>query len=289
MTLLHPLSGDMSRSPFPERRAAEFLRRHAITAGHSGVFHTAIILGSGLGCVGDVVAAQQGLTIDYCDVPGLPQPAVEGHAGRIIIGRNQWDGVIVLQGRVHLYEGYSAEAVCFATRVLCECGVRRIAITNAAGGIRETFQTGDLMLIDGHLQLTPAGCPERNDQSLAPSRRNCPVWSPSLLSMAKSVVTDLKVHQGVYALMPGPNYETPAEVRMLKTLGADAVGMSTIPEALTASRRGARVLGISCITNDAAGLGDQPLNHQDVGQAVAKIEDSFASWMLELTDRLKTG
>lgn len=205
----------------------------------------------------------------------MPQSAVTGHAGRLVIGTGPYAGLLLLQGRVHYYEGYNWERVTFAVRVLAELGVRQLIVTNAAGGIRSTLQTGDLMLIDGHWSFLNVGMAEGVSQ---PGFR-AEVWSRRLIEMGLCLDTGLNLHRGVYAMMSGPCYETPAEVRMLRTLGIDAVGMSTVPEAIVAARHGMEVLGVSCITNAASGLGDEPLDHSHVAAAAAQVEHMFTQWL----------
>ena len=203
-----------------------------------------------------------GVVVPYDRVPHLPCPAVCGHAGRLILGNGELDGTLLLQGRVHLYEGHSLERTTFAVRVLQQLGVRNLLVTNAAGGINDVFCVGDLMLLNGHWTFLNA-YPPPGGNCRVPSTK---LWSNRLRHVAQSVDSSLSVHEGVYAMMQGPNYETPAEVQMLKTLGVDAVGMSTVPESLAASAAGMDVLGVSCITNLASGLTDQPLHHSEVSR-----------------------
>lgn len=252
-----------------------------------------VILGSGLGAAGQAAADSGGRWLNFADIPGMPLPAVAGHAGRLIVGTGPLAGVILLQGRVHWYEGHSAADITFATRLLAELGISTLLVSNAAGGINAAFRPGDLMLIDGHCTLLPVHSCGTHSHPLrsvsSGNLRNLPadmLWSPQLRQQAAAVPTALNIHQGSYAMMSGPNYETPAEVRMLRTLGMDAVGMSTVPEALTAAALGIRVLGISCITNIACGLSDQPLNHHEVGATAAGIETEFTAWLFDLLKRL---
>lgn len=257
--------------------AARMIGDHLTTLGLRP--HTAVILGSGLGAAGRMAIEHGGVAIAYADIPDMPQPAVAGHAGRLIIGTGELAGVLFLQGRVHHYEGHSLDRMTFATRLMSVLGVRRLVVSNAAGGIRSGYSPGDMMLISGHWTLLnvqePAVCQGR---TLPPSM----LWSPRLRELGRSIPTALSVHEGTYAMMSGPNYETPAEVLMLRTLGADAVGMSTVPEAYAAAARGIEVLGVSCITNVASGLSDQPLDHAEVSQTAASVEHEFTSWLFTL-------
>ena len=243
----------------------------------------AVILGSGLAAAGRMAIQQGGISIDYAAIPGMPLPAVAGHAGRMIVGTGSLKNVILLQGRVHYYEGHSPQELTIATDLMAELGVRQMIISNAAGGIAAGYRPGDLMLIRGHWTFL-------NVQKSAPTGGRSPgpdrLWSARLRELASSVPTALTVHQGIYGMMSGPNYETPAEVRMLRTLGVDAVGMSTIPEAMAAARHGIEVLGVSCITNVASGLSDQPLDHAEVGETAAGIETEFTSWLFDLLKTL---
>ncbi len=223
-----------------------------------------------------------GIAIGYDQVPHLPCPAVGGHAGRLIIGTGELAGTLLLQGRVHLYEGHSLERATFAVRVLQQLGVQNLLVTNAAGGINDAFRVGDLMLLNGHWTFLNVHQPT-NETHRGPSTG---LWSDRLRHIARTVESSLSVHEGVYAMMSGPNYETPAEVQMLKTLGVDAVGMSTVPESLAAVAAGMEVLGVSCITNLACGLTDQPLNHSEVSRVAAQVETEFVRWLFNVLSRL---
>lgn len=244
--------------------------------------HTAVILGSGLGAAGRMAIERGGLAIDYVDIPGMPQPAVAGHAGRLIIGRGELAGVVLLQGRVHYYEGHSLQKMIFPAALMAEIGVRHLVVSNAAGGIGAGFQPGDVMLIDGHWTMLNVQEPDAHAGRSLPTGK---LWSSRLRRLARKVPTSLTVHEGSYAMMSGPNYETPAEVLMLQKLGVAAVGMSTVPEAYAAARRGIEVLGISCITNVASGLSDQPLDHGEVGEMAASVEEPFTAWLFDLLKR----
>ena len=226
----------------------------------------ALVFGSGLGGAADGIA--DCVTIDYGELPNMPISAVAGHAGRFNAGKLAGKRVIAMQGRVHLYEGYSAEQVVFGVRLMLSLGARTLILSNAAGGIRADLQPGTLMLIEDHINLTGHNClVGRNDPQLGTRFPDMSAaYDPKLLEGATLVAVDqqVPVARGVYAGLLGPNYETPAEIRMLRTQGADAVGMSTVLETIAARHMGARVLGISCITNPAAGLSAQPLSHAEV-------------------------
>lgn len=251
-----------------------------------------VILGSGLGAAAVRLLSPGGVSIDYTAIPGMPSPLVAGHAGRLLLGRIAGLPVALLQGRVHRYEGHSNAAVEFSTRVLHAMGVKTILITNAAGGIRTGFQPGNLMVISSHLRPLagihqPHGSEHEHDRIPDSTGRGGSdiarmqelLWSENLRERIRTVNTPLKIHEGVYAMMTGPNYETPAEIRMLQRLGADAVGMSSVPEALTAAALGIRVLGVSCITNIAAGLSAAHLSHADVTATATAIEEPFSDWL----------
>ncbi len=229
---------------------------------------TAIVLGSGLGSVAEVFGIEA--EVSYADVPGLSASTVPGHAGRFVLGKHGGKPILLAQGRRHLYEGLTAREVTASIRFMHELGVKRVILTNAAGAIRDTFHVGGLMLITDHLNLqgtTPLlGGPHFHDMS--------EVYSLSLREklLAAASSLGLTLHQGVYAALLGPQYETPAEIRMLRTLGADAVGMSTVPEAIQARALGMEVAGLSMLTNWAAGLKSQTLHHAEVvevGQAAS--------------------
>ena len=263
--------------------AADLIRQCANGEFILSKFRTAVILGSGLGAAGQLALDAGGVVIGYEQIPGMPQPAVAGHAGRLIIGKGEFDGVLFLQGRVHYYEGHSLDRMLFAVKLLHELGVKRLIVTNAAGGITSGFQPGDLTLINGHWTFLKVS-EDAHNSGRTPAAAH--LWNQSLVHIAKQVDTSLNVHQGVYAMMSGPNYETPAEVRMLHHLGVDAVGMSTVPEALAAARRGIDVLGVSCITNIASGLSDKPLDHAEVSETAANVEHEFTSWLTQVLHQL---
>lgn len=234
----------------------------------------AIVLGSGLGFLaGDVADA---IRIPYRDIPGFPEPTVAGHKAELVSGTLEGVPVIVQAGRFHLYEGHAAGVAGLPTRVFAELGVEILIVTNAAGGVRRTFQAGTLMLIADHLNLmgrNPLIGPSEPGEQRFPLMHE--PYDAALRALARAAAREARIQleEGVYAALLGPSYETPAEVRMLERLGADAVGMSTAPEVLVARSRGIRCLGFSSITNPAAGITGEALSHQEVlavGEKVAR-------------------
>lgn len=236
-----------------------------------------LILGSGLGGFAD--GLKDPLAIDYADLPGFPVSRVHGHSGRLVFGTRGGVPCVALQGRAHVYEGHSAAASAFPARVLIALGARTLLITNAAGGINAAWPPGTLMLISDHLDLL-RDHPLRgvNDDRVGPRFPDMTTaYAPELRALAKEVAAKagITLQEGVYVAMPGPTYETPAEVRMLRTLGADATGMSTVPEVIVANHMGARVLGISCITNQAAGITGAALSHDEVTETATRVRATF--------------
>lgn len=225
-----------------------------------------VILGSGLGSIADEVL--NATVIPYSDIPHFHRTSVEGHAGRVIVGDFQGVPTIFLQGRFHLYEGYPMDEVVFPTRAICGLGIQTLVLTNAAGGINSRFRPADMMLIEDHLNLmgdNPLKGP--NLAQLGPRFPDLSeAYSKTCLEILEKTAQEESIpfHRGVYAGLLGPTYETPAEIRMFRALGADAVGMSTVPETIAANHLGVRVAGISCITNLAAGMSPNKLTHQEV-------------------------
>ena len=232
----------------------------------------AIVLGSGLGFLADEVVNP--IHIPYGTIPGFPEPGVAGHKGELVAGTLEGVPVIVQAGRFHLYEGHPAEVAALPTRVFAELGVEILIVTNAAGGVRRTFPGGTLMLIADHINLMGRnpliGQPQPGEQRFPIMHEP---YDGELRTLARSVARNagIRLEEGVYAALLGPSYETPTEVRMLERLGADAVGMSTVPEVLVARSRGLRCLGFSSITNPGAGLSEQPLSHEEVLEASKEI------------------
>jgi purine-nucleoside phosphorylase len=248
----------------------------------------ALVLGSGLGDFGDDF--EDPVAIPYQEIPGFPTSTVAGHAGRLVIGRVDKVPVLAMQGRVHFYEGYSLEEVTFPIRTFKLLGIQKLILTNAAGGIDVQLSQGTLMLISDHLNLMGAN-PLRgpNDERLGPRFPDLSdVYSRYLQEMATEEARALGVElrRGIYAGLAGPSYETPAEIHMLRGFGADAVGMSTVPEAIVARQMGIEVLGISCITNMAAGLGNEPINHEEVVETGKQVRETFTRLLRRLVVRL---
>ncbi|RUS48110.1 purine-nucleoside phosphorylase [Cohnella sp. AR92] len=247
-----------------------------------------LILGSGLGVIGDEV--EDAVTIPYGEIPHFPVSTVEGHAGELVIGRLQGRTVALMRGRFHMYEGYEPERTALPVRVMKQLGVKTLLVTNAAGGVNLDFSSGNLMIISDHLNLTgrnPLVGP--NDNALGvrfPDMSDA--YSKRLRQVAKETASELgvPVKEGVYAGLLGPNYETPAEIRYLRVIGADAVGMSTVPEVIVARHAGIEVIGISCITNMAAGILDQPLSHEEVMETTERVKSQFVSLVLALLPKL---
>lgn len=255
----------------------------AVIAARVGAFQPrlGLILGSGLGGFADGLA--DAIALDYADIPGFPVSQVHGHSGRLVFGTRKGVPCVAMQGRAHVYEGHSAAASAFPARVLIALGAKTLVITNAAGGINAAWPPGTLMLIRDHLDLL-RDHPLRgsNDERVGPRFPDMTqAYAPELRALAKEVAAAAGIHleEGVYVAMPGPTYETPAEVRMLRTLGADATGMSTVPEVIVASHMkekwGARVLGISCITNQAAGITGAALSHDEVTETATRVRATF--------------
>lgn len=246
----------------------------------------AIVLGSGLGGFAQKLASP--VVIDYERLEGFPQPTIAGHKGEAVFGYIGENPTLVLSGRFHLYEGHKVQSLALIPRVMAALGVKRFVVTNAAGGVNPSFKPGDLMLITDHLNFTGQN-PLMGDNDEAIGTRfpdMSEVYSKSLRALAKEAAkeTGIDIQEGVYAWMTGPSYETPAEIRMLQTLGADAVGMSTVPEAIAANHAGLEVLGISLITNMAAGILPQPLNHEEVietGRTAAKRFEALVYQILQ--------
>lgn len=247
-----------------------------------------LILGSGLGVLADEIT--DAIAIPYEDIPHFPVSTVEGHAGELVIGSLSGKIVAAMKGRFHYYEGYRFQEVTFPVRVMKQLGINTIVVTNAAGGVNESFEAGDLMLITDHLNFM-GGNPliGSNDSRLGvrfPDMSEA--YSKSLRQLAKKAADRLNiaVREGVYAGNTGPVYETPAEVRMARVLGADAVGMSTVPEVIAARHGGMEVLGISCISNMAAGILDQPLTHDEVIETTEKVRETFLAYVKEIVKSL---
>jgi len=248
-----------------------------------------IILGSGLGDI--VQMLEDPIFIPYSEIPHFPISSVVGHAGSLALGTFQNSNVALMQGRVHYYEGFNADQVVFPVRVLRRLGVNTLIVTNAAGGINPDFASGNLMVIRDHINFmgfnplrgknNPDFGPRFPDMTFA--------YTPELRKLAFEVGAGLGIdlREGVYLGVSGPSYETPAEIRMCRGWGADAVGMSTVPEVIAASHMEMKVLGISCITNMAAGILNQPLTHEEVLETTARVRDEFIQLLSAVVGRLK--
>lgn len=253
-------------------RAAEMLR--PLTGGNCRI---GLILGSGLGGYADRLDDPRSLS--YSEIEGFPVSSVPGHAGRFVVGEHAGKTVVVMQGRFHYYEGYPAALLALGVRVMKSLGVETLLVTNAAGGVNRSFRPGTLMAITDHINFARVNpLIGENDDSYGPrfpdqSRVYDPALREALLRAAQEI--GVPVEQGVYMMFTGPTFETPAEIRMARTLGADAVGMSTVPEAIAATHCGIRVLGITLVTNMAAGILDQPLTHEEVQQTAALASERF--------------
>ena len=263
--------------------ATEWLRGHGFGGGDVG-----LVLGSGLGAFAQTMSEPFG--VDYAAVPHWPAANIIGHAGKIVGGTVANRRVLALSGRAHFYEGHDLRTVTFAVRVLSRLGVRKLILTNAAGGINTAFTQGTLMVIDDHLNLlgsNPLVGP--NDDRLGPRFPDMTeVYSKRLRSVADATAAaiGLPIQHGIYVAVHGPSYETPAEIRAFRTLGADAVGMSTVPEAIVARQMGMEVLGISCITNMAAGVLPQPLHHDEVMETAQRVRAEFSALLEGIIGRL---
>lgn len=243
-----------------------------------------IVLGSGLGELADKI--EEAVKLDYKDIPGFPLSTVEGHEGALIFGKLEGKSVVVMKGRFHFYEGYDTKAVTFPVRVMKSLGVETLIITNAAGGINRAFSAGDFMIINDHINmgynnpLLGKNYSELGDRFPDMSE----AYDKELIALAKSSAdrVGVGVKDGVYVYVLGPSYETPAEVRMLSLLGADAVGMSTVPEVIVARHGKMKVLGISCITNMAAGILNAPLNHEEVMETGNRVKSQFEALVRDI-------
>lgn len=265
------------------REAAAFIGARAPAPPKVG-----LVLGSGLGAVARRLTSA--VRIAYSEIPHFPETTVPGHVGCLVLGQVEAVQVAVLQGRFHYYEGYAMEEVTFPIRVLGLLGIRQVILTNAAGGIARRLHPGSLMLIADHINLMGAH-PLRgpHDERFGPRFPDMTsVYSGRLRELARELghQIGLTLQEGVYAAVSGPSYETPAEIRMLRRLGADAVGMSTVPEAIVARQMGMEVLGISVIANMAAGISQRPLSHEEVLEAAGRAQETLAELLWRLIPRL---
>ncbi len=248
----------------------------------------ALVLGSGLGAFADEFSAAT--KIPYAEIPYFPRSTAVGHAGTLVVGKVGRIPVCGMQGRVHLYEGYSVKDVAFPIRVFARMGVKAVILTNAAGGIKREFVQGKLVVIKDHINLQSANpLSGPNDERFGP---RFPDMSSAYdrrfreMAVGEGNRIGIGMYEGVYAALPGPSYETPAEIRYLRTIGADLVGMSTVPEVIAARHSGIRVLGISCVTNAAAGMLDQPLDHKEVLETAERVKGQFIGLLKALLPRI---
>jgi purine-nucleoside phosphorylase len=247
-----------------------------------------LVLGSGLGAFADDLT--EAVRIPYGDIPTFPRSTAVGHAGQLLVGKSGDVPVAVMQGRVHLYEGYSAAEVAFPTRVLGQAGVRALILTNAAGGINIEYGQGALVIVRDHINLQGQNpLTGSNDERLGPrfpdmSYTYCKRYREIALEEARKL--SIPPREGVYAALAGPSYETPAEIRYLRTIGADLVGMSTVPEAIAARHMGMNVLAISCVTNMAAGILDKPLVHEEVLEVGRRVMGQFIALLRAVLPRI---
>lgn len=249
----------------------------AIRMRSSLVPQVGLILGSGLGGFADGLA--HATAIDYGDIPHVPRSQVVGHHGRLVLGERAGARCVAMQGRVHMYEGHPASVVGFPARVLIALGAKVLIVTNAAGGLNPAWQPGTLMLIRDHIDLLrDHALRGPNDDRIGPRFPDMTTaYAPELRELVRRAATaaGVALTEGVYVATPGPSYETPAEIKMMQVIGGDAVGMSTVPEVCVARHMGARVIGLSCITNQAAGTSGQPLSHDEVTATAARVRATF--------------
>lgn len=248
----------------------------------------ALILGSGLGDMAE--KAEDKIAIEYKEIPNFPVSTVQGHKGRLVFGSMKGRKVVFMQGRFHYYEGYKMEEVVFPVWVFNALGVKKLIVTNAAGGVNTSFSPGDLMIIRDHINYTnnnpligpniEAFGPRFPDMSAA--------YSKELINVVKTSAASngINIQEGTYIYLTGPSYETPAEIRAFRILGADAVGMSTVPEVVASNHCGIKTVGISCITNMAAGILNQPLNHREVMETAEKVKENFSKLIKSVVESI---
>ena len=253
-----------------------------------------VVLGSGLGAAAEAVADP--IIVPYSEIPHFPRSTVEGHSGRMVAGKLGGAEVIIMQGRVHYYEGYSSLEVTFPMRVLGALGVRAVVLTNAAGGIQAGYRVGQLVALSDHLNMmgwNPLNGPNEARFAFRPGAGlrffdMTEAYSKALRALAKTAASEegFDLEEGVYLATPGPSFETPAEIRAFRALGATLVGMSTVPETIVARHMGIEVLGVSCVTNLAAGLGATPLSHEEVFEIGRQVESRLAGLLKRLAPRI---
>ena len=276
--------------------AAEFIRSR-----YDRTIETAVVLGSGLGAFADEL--EPAVRIPYGEIPGFSQSTVEGHAGQLVLGEIGGVSVAVQQGRFHYYEGYEMDAVVFPVRTFGALGVKNLLLTNAAGSLSSDMMPGTLMLLSDHLNCFPSNpLRGKNDARFGPRFPDMTeVYDREFQNIAEEEATAISnerlekgldeertsfMHRGIYCGLPGPTYETPAEIHMYRLMGADAVGMSTVPEAIVARHMGIRVLGISCITNLAAGMSGEVIEHEHVMETGARVAEVFKELLQRIIKRI---
>lgn len=265
------------------QRAAQMIRERVKLEPSVG-----IVLGSGLGAFADELAEAR--AVPYSEIPGFARATVEGHAGRLVVGKANDTPVAAMQGRFHFYEGYELDEVTFPIRVLKILGVKTLILTNAAGSLNTEFTPGSLMIITDHINLMGANpLIGPNDERFGPRFPDLSAtydWKLQNLVISEAKTVGLDMRRGVYASLSGPSYETPAEIHMVRTLGADAVGMSTVPEAIVARHMDMQVIGISCITNLAAGVSDRPVDHSQVIATGERVREQFTELLRKVIAKL---
>ena len=247
-----------------------------------------LILGSGLGSLADSIENPE--FYPYEELPNFPVSTVEGHEGRLVIGMLNGKCVVAMQGRFHYYEGYHFNEVTFPVRVMKLLGIKTLIVTNACGSVNENYKAGDLMIITDHINFSGDNpLIGKNLDEIGPRFPDLSnAYDKDLINKAKEIANNLSIDikTGVYMMFTGPSYETPAEIRMARVIGADAVGMSTVPEVIVAAHCGIKVLGISCLTNMAAGILDQPLSHEEVMETSTKVKSTFTTLMNKVIEEI---
>ena len=265
------------------QEAAEYLKKRVGTDAKIG-----IILGTGLGQAAE--AAEDPVVVPYSEIPNFPVSTVSGHAGRFVSGKIAGKSVMIMQGRVHFYEGYSMAQLAVPVQAMHMLGIEKLIVTNASGGICEDYFPGQIVLIADHIKMT-ADSPLRGENPDALGSRffdMTQAYHPALKTAAHAAAAEigLTLPEGVYAYMGGPQFETPAEIRMLRALGADLVGMSTVPEVITAAHCGMQVLGLSCVTNMAAGMKDGGMNQEVIAQAEEKLKERLKQLIIKVVEKI---
>jgi len=248
-----------------------------------------MVLGSGLGALSKTI--ENAVVMDYEEIPNFPVSTVKGHEGKLIYGELSGKKVLAMKGRFHFYEGYDMKTAAFGIRVMKLLGINDVIITNAAGGINESFTEGCLMLITDHIGfIGPSPLAGANIDEFGPRFPDmCEVYSKKHIKTAEdcAIKLGMSVEKGIYCYAQGPQYETPAEIRAMRILGADSVGMSTVPEAVAANHAGMNVLGISCITNMAAGILDKPLSHNEVIETTERVREQFIQYVINIVQNME--